>query len=456
MIKSWRLSELQQPLAAIERRGDARFNRVSTDTRSLQPGDLFVALSGPNYDTNRFVAAARAAGAVAAVVSELQPLDLPQLLVADGRLALGRLAAFNRDHCQAPLVAITGSSGKTSVKEMLASILRGRGKVLATRGNLNNEIGVPLTLLELEADHRYGVIELGASGAGEIAYTVGLTRPAVAVLNNAGGAHLEGFGSLQGVVKAKGEIFTGLAEEGIGVVNLDDPNAPVWLQQLQGRRSLTFSLCSPRADLFASHLQLNDDGCYSFVLNSHQAEQPLSLKVMGQHMVANALAAAAAAQALGLSLQEIADGLQRFSAVAGRLVVTTTAAGVRVIDDSYNANPDSVKAAISVLKDLPGERVLVLGGMAELGAEAAELHRQVGRFAASQGIDRLLTSGTLAAPAAAAFRAEGGDAREFENNQALAFWLQQQLTGETVVLVKGSRSAGMESVVNSLIAGGEH
>ncbi|MCW8886427.1 MAG: UDP-N-acetylmuramoyl-tripeptide--D-alanyl-D-alanine ligase [Motiliproteus sp.] len=452
MISSMRLSSLMAPLNGIEIRGDAQFDNVSTDTRTLKSGDLFVALSGPNFDGNRFVAQAAEAGAVAAIVTEFQDLDIPQLRVTDSRLALGALAKHVRNDYDGKLVAITGSSGKTSVKEMLASVLRTQGEVLATKGNLNNEIGVPLTLFGLQAKHEFAVIELGASGAGEIAYTTGLTKPDVAVLNNAGGAHLKGFGSLQGVVEAKGEIFDGLAADGVGVVNLDDDNCDYWLAKLVEQPRLTFSLVSAHADLFASHLECGPDGCYRFVLNSHQGQVDLQLRVMGRHMAANAMAAAAAATALGLPLTAIQQGLQQFAGVPGRLAVSTTTGGVRVIDDSYNANPDSVKAAIQVLADLPGTRVLVLGNMAELGADSEQLHQELGAVAMDAGIHMLLSSGESAGLAAGAFKLQGGRGHSFEDNAGLANWLQKHLENEMVILVKGSRSAGMETVVKALLA----
>lgn len=450
MIGGWTLSQLSQALQGELQGADVGFERVSTDTRSLAAGDLFVALSGPNFDGNRFVEQAQANGACAAVVSAFQPSALPQLRVSDTRLALGQLGALNRQRFSGPVVAITGSSGKTSVKEMLAEVLRGRGAVHATRGNLNNEIGVPLTLLALGEQHRYGVIELGASGPGEIAYTVGLAAPQVAILNNAGGAHLEGFGSLQGVVRAKGEIFDGLAAGGTGIVNRDDPHASVWLQQLSalsGRRVLTFSLNSAEADLFASHCEVDASGCYRFVLNTHQAQVPVALGVIGQHAVANALAAAAAALALGFELEEIAAGLNRFKGVAGRLRVMRGIEGSRLIDDSYNANPDSVKAAIRVLADLSGSRVLVLGNMAELGDDTIALHAEVGLYARQLGIEQLIAVGELAANAAAGF---GDGAEVFSDCAAAASWLAARITHDSVVLVKGSRSSHMEDVVTTL------
>ena len=451
MYRTFRLEELKKPLSASSRGAEVQFNRVSTDTRSLQKGDLFVALSGPNFDGNRFVVQAKESGAVAAIVSEFQPVDLPQLKVVDTRIALGQLSALNRQLFTHEVVAITGSSGKTSVKEMLASILRTQGDVLATKGNLNNDIGVPLTLLEIESQHRFAVIELGASGLGEIAYTVGLTKPDVAILNNAGGAHLEGFGDLNGVVKAKGEIFDGLASDGVGVVNLDDSNAAIWLAQLKDKKHLTFSLLSAHADFFASHIEEAINGCYGYVLNSHEGSVQIQLQVLGRHMIANAMAAASAASALGIDLQQIKAGLEQVKAVPGRLVVSTTAAGTRVIDDTYNANPDSMKAALNVLRDLSGTRVFVMGSMGELGPEALNLHQQIGNYAAEHGVDLFLAVGDLASAAAKAFNSHGGESKVFENNQTLAAWLNQRVNKEMVVLIKGSRSAAMETVVDALL-----
>ncbi len=457
MIDSLTLNALQHAIAGSQCHGDAVFSRISTDTRSLQPGDLFVALSGPNFDGNRFVTQAAEKGACAAVVSRLQPGPLPQLVVDDVLLALGRIAQMNRQRFQGPLVAVTGSSGKTSVKEMLAAILSRQGAVLATTGNLNNAIGVPLTLLDIAPTHRFAVIEMGASGPSEIAYSAGLASASIAILTNAGGAHLEGFGDLMGVVRAKGEIFDGLADSGIGVVNLDDANAPYWLERLGPRRSRTFSLVSAHADIFASHIETGPDGCCAFVLNSHDDQVAIELRVMGRHSIANALAAASAARVLGVSLQDIQAGLQDFRAVKGRLQAYRSARGLRVIDDTYNANPESIRAAIRVLSALPGPRCLMLGDMAELGEQGAELHAEVGRYAADQGIHTLLACGAFSGHTLSGFTAAGGEngASFADRAQLLASeqfaHIAQEQPGRSVVLVKGSRSAGMENVVKMLL-----
>ncbi|MBY4676602.1 UDP-N-acetylmuramoyl-tripeptide--D-alanyl-D-alanine ligase [Marinobacterium sp. CAU 1594] len=453
------LTQLQQQLAAelqATLHGDpVSFRRVSTDTRSLQPGDLFVALSGPNFDGQRFLAQAKERGAVAAVVQQRQPVELPQWQVSDSRIALGKIAQLNRQQFAGPVFAVTGSSGKTTVKEMLASILRQQGEVLATKGNLNNDIGAPLTLLEIAGHHQAAVIELGASAVGEIAYTVALTRPDVAILNNAMGAHLEGFGSLQAIVRAKGEIFDGLLPGGCAVVNLDDPNADSWLSQTAERRRLTFGVDNPAADVEACQLQRLDNGCYRFMLRHGDRQVAVELQVMGRHNVANAAAAAAACRAQDLSLELIASGLAGFQAVPGRMCPKQSAQGALLIDDSYNANPASVKAAVDVLAGLPGEqRVLVLGDMAELGDTAAEQHAEVGRYAAEQGIDRLLAVGALSCHTVAGFNGiNEGRAALFEDRPALVSALAALSRPGVRLLVKGSRSAAMDRVVAALVEG---
>ncbi len=453
MLTNWTLALLQQPLEASTLQGDGEreIQSVCTDTRTLKPGDLFVALRGPNFNGDRFVEQARQAGAVAAIVTELQPVDLPQLRVNDTRIALGQLAKSHRQAFARPVVAITGSSGKTSVKEMLARILGLQARVLATKGNFNNDIGAPLTLLSLQPEDQYAVIELGASGRGEIAYTSALTQPDIAILNNAAAAHLEGFGSLQGVVEAKGEIFNGLKHDGVAVVNLDDGHCRFWLDQLEGRKLRTFSLNSSLADLFASDLETDGNGCCSFVLHSNTGQINVSLQVMGLHMVANALAAAAAADVLGFSLEQICQGLESYNGVEGRLAPQQGVQGARIIDDSYNANPASVKAAIRVLASLPGKRLLVLGDMAELGQDGASLHAELGRFAAELQLDEVYTVGTLAAYTSAAFAQQRHLVEQaFDDKQVLLAAMVPALDAETVVLIKGSRSAAMEQVVTGL------
>jgi UDP-N-acetylmuramoyl-tripeptide--D-alanyl-D-alanine ligase len=429
--------------------------RVSTDTRTIQPGDLFVALKGARFDAHDYVGDAIRKGAVAAVVDHRVDSDLPQLVVADTLQALGQLGRHNRLGFAGPLFAVTGSSGKTSVKEMLAAMLATRGHTLATRGNLNNEIGVPLTLLRLAPEHDYAVIELGASALGEIARTTRLALPHVAILTNALGAHLEGFGSLDNIVRAKSEIYEGLPEQGVGVVNADDPHAGYWLERLEqlGRRALRFTIADNEAELYARNLRLTESGTWSFELTYGGEKVSVALGVMGRHNVANAAAAAAAWVAAGLPLAAAKAGLEAFRAVPGRLCPHRLPQGALLIDDSYNANPGAVKAAIDVLAALPAPRTLLLGDMAELGSEAVELHRGVGRYAAERGIDRLLTCGVLSQQAAEAAAEAGIAARHFAQFEDLLSALAQLDLHSGTLLAKGSRSAGMDRAVNALLKG---
>jgi UDP-N-acetylmuramoyl-tripeptide--D-alanyl-D-alanine ligase len=448
MLKSLRLSEVAEPLSARLIGADVMFSAVSTDSRAIQPGQLFVALTGPRFDGHDYLADVAAKGAVAALVEcEVPNSPLPQLRVTDTRLALGQLGALNRQAFKAPVVAITGSSGKTTVKEMLACILREglQGPVLATRGNLNNDLGAPLTLLELAPEHVAGVIELGANHVGEIAYTVSLTKPQVAILNNAGTAHVGEFGGPEKIVEAKGEIIEGLSESGIAVLNLDDKAFAIWQRRAAGRAIVSFSLCNPAADVYATELARDARGCSAFTLNCAGAQARIQLNLLGEHNVANALAAASAAQALGVSAQAIKAGLEALQPVKGRTVAQIAPNGMRVIDDSYNANPTSACAAIDILAGFPGRRVLVLGDIGELGEWAEDGHRQVGGYAVGK-VDALYAVGPLMAYAVEEFGSAG---RHFNDQASLIAALQGE-QGDTTLLIKGSRSAAMEKVVAAL------
>jgi UDP-N-acetylmuramoyl-tripeptide--D-alanyl-D-alanine ligase len=428
---------------------DLPFSGVSTDSRHVTAGSLFIALRGPHHDGHHHVATAAAAGAVAALVEHPVACAIPQLTVSDSRLALGTLAGAWRRELATPLVAVTGSNGKTTVKEMCAAILGAAGETLATRGNLNNDIGVPLTLLRLQQGHRFGVVEMGANHPGEIAYLTRITAPQVAILNNAAAAHLEGFGSLEGVARAKAEIFEGLGELGVAVINADDPFAPLWRELTASRQVLSFGL-QPGADvtarwqgdLYGSRLEVT----------TPVADFHVDLALPGRHNVLNALAAIAAVTALNIESAQIVAGLEGLRAVGGRLQVRRGRNGATLLDDSYNANPDSIRAGLTVLGECPGQRFLALGDMGELGAEAAALHRQVGIAAREAGIDRLYACGALSRGAAEAFGAEG---HFFAQQQQLIEALLPQLKEGLTVLVKGSRSSHMERVVEALCAGGE-
>ncbi|WP_076460091.1 UDP-N-acetylmuramoyl-tripeptide--D-alanyl-D-alanine ligase [Marinobacterium stanieri] len=455
MMRALELSELERPLDAQRLGADCQITRVVTDSRQLAEGDLFVALKGPNFDGHDFVGAAELKGAAAVLVDHQVETRLPQLVVTDTLTALGQLGGYNRSLFRAPVFAVTGSGGKTTVKEMLAGLLATRGEVLATQGNLNNEVGAPLTLLQMAPEHRAAVIELGANARGEIARTVSYTRPDVAILNNAMGAHLEGFGGIEGVVKAKAEIFGGLKEGGVGVVNLDSPHASVWMDTLTRlkRRIFSFGVENGAADLSAHELEMNADGSWRFVLDDGTTRLPVSLQILGRHNVSNAAAAAAAWVAAGQPLTDIAGVLDQFTPVPGRLSPHALEQGALVIDDSYNANADAIMAATDLLAQLPGQRILVLGDMAELGDESLQLHADVGRYAAERGLEHLLATGPQMQEAVKAFNAVKTGAEHFAAQTQLIERLRPMLTPETRILVKGSRSAAMDRVVNALLKG---
>lgn len=441
-----------QTLASVLRAaplGDAgQIVEVVTDTRKVTSGCLFVALKGERFDAHDFAADAVAAGAGALLVSKRLALDVPQLVVEDTRLALGQLAAWVRQQVPARVVALTGSSGKTSVKEMTAAILRECGEVLYTAGNFNNDIGVPLTLLRLQPEHDFAVIELGANHIGEIAYTTALVRPQSALVNNLAAAHLEGFGSLAGVAQAKGEIFAGLPAGGVGILNADSNDWPHWQVALAGKTVWRFSpQAAESVDFSASQVQVNGDGT-QFTLHSPFGAVDVALPLPGRHNVANALAAAALATSVGAPLQAVRAGLAGLKAVPGRLFPVKLAEGKLILDDSYNANVGSMTAAVQVLAEMPGYRVLVVGDMAELGAEAEECHRQVGEAARQAQIDKVISVGALSQVLSAA----SGNGEHLQDKAAVIARVAELLSEHAVitVLIKGSRSAAMEQVVRAL------
>ena len=431
---------------------NVRFHGVCTDSRNLQAGSLFVALQGPNFDGHDYVEKAREQGAAAAAVSQALDTALPLIEVADTRLALGQLAAWWRTQFALPVVAITGSNGKTTVRAMTAAILSQAGRTLSTHGNLNNDIGVPLTLFRLDAADRFAVVEMGANHAGEIDYLSGIIQPTIAVVTNAGPAHLEGFGDLQGVARAKGEVFDRLGADGIAVINADDGFADYWRGCAGQRQVLSFGLERP-ADVSA-HWEGGVDGS-QVQLVTPQGEVTFHLSLPGRHNVMNALAASTAALATGAGLDAISAGMESLAPVTGRLNKQRLPDGVTLIDDTYNANPGSLQAALDVLARASGETWLVLGDMGELGADAQALHRTAGEQARSSGVDRLFTLGSLAQAAAAAF---GSRAEHFESPEALLAALQQAHHTDLHILVKGSRGMRMERIIEALgaAAGGLH
>ena len=424
---------------------------MCTDTRTLQAGDLFVALQGENFDGNGFVEQAVNDGAAAVVVNRPPQNPVAYLLVDDTRQALGLIARENRRRFSGAVVALTGSAGKTTCKEMIAAILAECGPVLATRGNLNNEIGVPLTLLNINPQHQYAVIEMGASRPGDIAYLMQFAEPSVALVTNAMPAHMASFGSLEAIVKTKGEIFEHLAADSVAVINIDDAGSAQWQQQAAGQQLVHFSQSNPSADVYAENIQLRSSGDTTFTLQTTDGEADIQLSLLGEHNVVNAVAAAATAMAAGANLEEVARGLASVDAVAGRLKAIRLPT-MTVIDDSYNASPGSVMAAIDVLAAFPARRCLLLATMGELGADAERLHLQVATYAKEKGIEQLILVGEFADLMAQAF---GDMASSFNDFDELLPQLNQPLTAD-VVLVKGSRFTQMERAVDALVKASEN
>lgn len=430
---------------------DRPYATVSTDTRTLEAGALFVALRGPNFDGADFVEAAAAAGATGAIVERLAPSALPQILVGDALQALQRLAKAWRDAFRLPIVAVAGSNGKTTTKEMIAAILARRGPCLATRGNFNNHIGVPLTLLRLEPEHQAAVVEIGANRIGDVAALMAIVRPTVGLVTNAGAEHLEGFGDLDGVARGEGEAIACLDPDATAVINADDRYADYWRGLAGERRVLQFAL-DATADFRARDPVLGiEDGEFAlrFDLECPLGREPILVHAGGTHNVRNAAAAAAAAFAAGASIDVISAGLADFRPVAGRLQLKPGARGSWIVDDSYNANPSSVRAAVDVLATLPGAKWLVLGEMAELGPGGPERHAEIGAYARAGGVERLFALGPLSARAVQAF---GADGEWFEDADALVRRLRAQIGPGVTVLIKGSRVNRLERVVEALAA----
>jgi UDP-N-acetylmuramoyl-tripeptide--D-alanyl-D-alanine ligase len=447
----WQLDAVARAVAGRVVGTDCAVSGVSTDTRSIAPGSLFVALRGERFDAHDFLAEAVAGGAAALLVSDVArvPTGVPAVVVEDTRLALGRLAAAWRRLFNLPVIAVTGSNGKTTTKEMIAAILKAAfgDAVLATRGNLNNDIGLPLTLLGLDVGHRAAVIEMGMNHPGEIAHLASIGAPTVALVTNAQRAHLEGMGDLDEVAREKGSIFAGLAADGVAVINADDAYASAWRRMAGTHPVRTFAIDRP-ADVRGAVHQHGLDITLDLV--SPEGQAAISLRIPGRHNARNAMAAAAACVAAGIPLTAVVAGLESFAGIKGRLQRRAGIKGSEILDDTYNANPDSVRAGIDVLASTIGRKVLVLGDMGEIGEASGQYHDEIGGYAKSQGVDRLFALGEAAQQAVRNF-GEGG--QHFADLDKLIAAVDKELGPETTVLVKGSRFMKMERVADALAAG---
>lgn len=440
---------------------DRQIVGVSTDTRQIEANDLFIALVGERFDAHQFIAKAIENGASAVLVEKQQSISQAQIVVDDTRIAMGQLAREVKRQAKVKTLAITGSCGKTTVKELCAQICQLAGTTLATNGNFNNDIGVPLTLFRLTEQDEYAVIELGANHIGEIAYTVSLTEPDVAMVNNVHGAHLEGFGSISGVAQAKGEIYHGLADNGLAVVNLDCPFVKQWQARLDKKSCLSFSLHNSAADIQAEDIQLNGIDGSDFTLRIHEQRFAVKLALAGEHNIANALAACAMTLAIGIKPELIVTGLQQETLVPGRMVQVKVNDQLLVIDDTYNANVSAMKAALDVLATCEGSRIFVMGDMGELGDYVRSAHQEVGDYARKKQIDVIYSVGEWSAQAQTPANMH---THHFHQQSALWPTLQQTIANagqKVTVLVKGSRSAKMEQVVEQIqqefsTVGGSH
>lgn len=423
------------------------FKGCSIDTRTLKSGNLYVALKGENFDGHDFIDQAIQKNAIGIITEKKLDLNIPQLIVLNTKIALGELASFWRNQLKIKIVAITGSNGKTTTKEMLASILKEQFNILATQGNLNNDIGVPLTLFQLDEKNQYAVIEMGANHPLEIGYLTNIAQPQVTVITNCSPAHLEGFGSIEGVAQTKGEIYQGLSNQGIAIINADDAFSTYWQGLNCGRSILTFGLKKP-ANITAKDIQYHGLTT-SFILSTSTEEIEIKLNIAGKHNLMNALAASSCAIALNLDLKIIKQGLEKMQAVNGRLQSISGIKNTTILNDTYNANPASLEAALQVLENCQKPRWVALGNMLELGENAALFHREAGQFAKQIGIDCLVATGELSKNAVEGF---GKNGSYFEKQDDLITFLKVNLPENATLLVKGSRGSKMERVVSSLIS----
>lgn len=447
---NWLLSQVAQTLGARMIGADVALTAVSTDTRGVAAGQLFIALRGARFDAHDFLDQAVAGGAAALLVADESklPAGVSALVVDDTLLALGRLAAAWRAQFSLPLIAVTGSNGKTTTKEMIAAILKAHfgDAVLATRGNFNNDIGLPITLLGLNATHRAAVIEMGMNHPGEIAYLAPIGAPTVALVTNAQRAHLEGMGDLDEVAREKGSIFVGMPANGVAVINADDRYAPTWREMAGAHAVRTFGI-DHAADVSGKVRQHGLETALQLTVPEGEAD--IRLSIPGRHNARNAVAAAAACLAASLPLSAVVTGLESFAGVKGRLQRRAGIKGAEILDDTYNANPDSVRAGIDVLAATIGRKLLVLGDMGEIGDASGQYHDEIGGYAKSQGIDRLYALGDAAQQAVRNF---GEGAKHFCNVEKLIAAVDKELGPETTVLIKGSRFMKMERVADALAA----
>ena len=427
---------------------NASFTSVSTDTRKIENNGLFVALKGPNFDGHVYLDVAKANGAVAAVVEDSSEVSLTQIKVPSTLSALGIMAAARRRAFPGKVIGLTGSNGKTTVKEMIAHLLERKGNVLSTDGNFNNDIGLPLTIMRLKNNESFAVIEMGANHPGEIDYLSHITQPDIALITNAGAAHLEGFGSLEGVAEAKGEIFDHLAENGTAVVNLDDNFSGRWLARTTKFKTKTFSIENENADVYAKNISIKQNVSEFDLCIRSSGEIHVCLPLSGKHNVANAMVSSLVADECGLALGEIKVGLESFNMVNGRLTFKTGINGSVVIDDTYNANLDSSKAAIDVLSEQVGETYFIFGDLFESGDNAIAIHQEVGKYAKEKDVRHFYAVGDLTKHSVENF---GQGARHFPDKKTLSEFLSNQVNKESTILVKGSRGMKMEQIVSEVV-----
>ncbi len=450
MIKALHLSDVAPDLHGQISGDNNSFSRVVTDSRLVSADDLFVAICGERFDGHAFIESLPVDKNISALVSADVGADISTIKVADTVLALGQLGAINRQLFNGKVIGITGSAGKTTTKEMIAAILQQNAPVLFTQGNLNNEIGTPMTLLSIESGHQFAVIEMGAAKQGDIRYLADFVKPDVAIITNAMAAHLASFGSVQTVAETKGEIYQSLSDAGMGIVNIDDEYSSLWLSFLQGKQVYTFSLHNAEADFFAQDINCISLNETEFTVQGLAGEAVIKLQTSGTHNITNALGAIATAFALSIPLEQIMYGLAEFSPVKGRLNIKQGVNGCTVIDDSYNANPQAMKAAIDVLcSSAAVNKMLVIGDMAELGCTAEQLHQEVAVYALEKGVNQLFSTGRYADVMAQAF---GNNAQVFSDKNELIAELQEQLTHNDIVLVKASHSAGFEIIAEALMS----